>query len=48
VVRIDDGACLVRDDSGKEWTVGPVSLDPGQRVWLRGHWVDDESYKPAA
>jgi hypothetical protein len=48
VVRIEDNACLVRDDSGKEWTVASVSLDPGQRVWLHGHWVDDLSYKPAA
>lgn len=41
VVRMDENECVVRDHANREWTVGVVSLDPGQLVWMDGQWVPD-------
>lgn len=48
VVNVEDGRCLIRDNAGKEWMVASVSVDPGQCVWMHGHWVNDDGYRPAA
>ncbi len=39
VLRVADGTCLVCDDAGGEWTVGLVSVDPGELVWAESQWV---------
>ena len=41
VLRVEDGACVVRDRLGREWTVAVFSVDPGQFIWEDGQWVPD-------
>ncbi len=40
VLRANDNSFVVEDDEGRECTVGPLSLDPGEMVWSDGHWVE--------
>lgn len=38
VIRADHDLCVVQDESGTEWLVDSVLLDPGHMVWIDGHW----------
>ena len=48
VVRVEGDFCKVRSENGREWTVHSLLIDPGELVWVDGHWVNQHADKPAA